>query len=137
MLCPLLRIKMNREGLSIMNLIDNAKPLYKGIRLSYREITNELRLLPDFIIIGGQRCGTTSLYFYLTELPGIAPAFRKEVHFFDDHFSQGVSWYRAQFPSKPQKLFAEHIQKRGFITGESSPYYLFHPHVPQRVAKVL
>ena len=52
----------------------------------YRGMTNQLRLLPDFLIIGGQRCGTSSLYYYLTEHPGILPAFTKEPHFFDEYF---------------------------------------------------
>lgn len=120
-----------------INLIYSVKPAYRVIRLSYRVLTHQLRVLPDFLILGGQRCGTTSLYFYLTGLPGIFPAFRKEVHFFDDHFSEGLSWYRAQFPTTSQKYLVEHVQKHAFLTGESSPYYLFHPHIPRRVAKIL
>jgi hypothetical protein len=49
----------------------------------YRGITSPIRLLPDFIIIGGKKCGTSSLYNYLVEHPEISPSFRKEVHFFD------------------------------------------------------
>ncbi|NES96953.1 MAG: sulfotransferase domain-containing protein [Desertifilum sp. SIO1I2] len=75
---------------------------------------------PDFIIIGGQKCGTTSLYNYLIQHPEIAAAATKEVHFFDLQFDKGVEWYQAQFP--------EHG-----ITGEASPYYIFHPLVPQRI----
>ncbi len=55
--------------------------------------------MPDFIIIGTMRGGTTSLYNYLLAHPQIAPATQKEVHFFDWHFHRGISWYRAQFPS--------------------------------------
>jgi len=80
--------------------------------------------MPDFIIIGGQRCGTTSLYSYLIEHPLIAPAAEKELHFFDLNFDKGVEWYESQFTpaSQPQVL-----------TGEASPYYIFHPLVPQRL----
>ncbi len=97
---------------------------------------------PDFLIIGAQRCGTTSLYSYLVRHPQIVPAERKEVHFFDLNFHKGVDWYRDQFPT-----FAKYVSQsgeqsiadeqdnfiRGFITGESSPYYIFHPSVPQRL----
>ncbi|HEU5227212.1 MAG TPA: sulfotransferase domain-containing protein [Ktedonobacteraceae bacterium] len=103
----------------------------------YRTMTSSIRLLPDFIIIGAQRGGTTSLYAYLSQHPQIAPAVMKEVHFFDNNFQKGVSWYRAQFPSIVEKYLATNVGKQDFITGEASPYYLFHPHVPQRVAKLV
>jgi hypothetical protein len=81
-------------------------------------------MMPDFLIIGAQKCGTTSLYYYLTQHPDIVPATQKEVHFFDLNFHKGIEWYQAQFPLKtnPQQL-----------TGESSPYYVFHPCVPRRI----
>lgn len=104
----------------------------------YRATTNSIRLLPDFMIIGTQRGGTTSLYNYLVEYPGIGAASIKEVHFFDTpRFKWGLAWYRAHFPSAMQKYYIENIKKHHFITGEASPYYLFHPHVPGRVATAL
>jgi hypothetical protein len=103
----------------------------------FRGTTNWMRLLPDFIVIGAQRAGTTSLYNYLVALPNIYPASIKEVHFFDKKFNKGIAWYRAHFPLTLQKYYVEHIRKQGFITGEACPYYLFHPHVPKRAASVL
>ncbi len=120
-----------------MNIIDSVKPAYWALRSSYRLMTNRIRLLPDFIIIGTQRGGTTSLYYYLTEHPGIIPALDKEIHFFDVHYRQGLRWYRSQFPTSLHKYYAEHIQKHHFITGESSPYYMFHPLLPKRLAAVM
>ncbi|MBO0347766.1 sulfotransferase domain-containing protein [Phormidium pseudopriestleyi FRX01] len=81
--------------------------------------------MPDFLIIGTQKGGTTSLYNYLIQHPQILPATQKEVHFFDLNFHQGVEWYRQQFP--PQET------EKQMLTGEASPYYLFHPLVPRRV----
>ncbi|UCG37660.1 MAG: sulfotransferase domain-containing protein [Candidatus Bathyarchaeota archaeon] len=89
--------------------------------------------MPDFIIIGAQRCGTTSLYNYLIQHPWIAPASNKEVHFFDYNFGKGLAWYRAHFPSFLHKYYSRRVQGQDTITGESSPYYLFHPHVPNRI----
>ena len=86
------------------------------------------RLKPSFIIIGAQRAGTTSLYSYLTEHPLIAPAAMKEVHYFDVHFAKGDDWYWQQF-SAPGK--------ESEITGEASPYYIFHPLAPERIARLL
>lgn len=104
---------------------------------AFRVTTNPMRLMPDFIIIGAMRGGTTSLYSYLTEYPNIGPAYMKEVHFFDVYYHKGLPWYRAQFPSTVQKYYTERVQKQNFITGEASPYYLFHPHAPRRIARLL
>lgn len=84
--------------------------------------------MPDFLIIGAQKCGTTSLYVYLTQHPQILPAAQKELHFFDFNYAQGIDWYLSQFPAK--------INEKITLTGESSPYYIFHPHTPQRVKQL-
>jgi hypothetical protein len=117
-----------------MNTIEKAR--YRAGQL-YRIATSPVRLMPDFIIIGGQRCGTTSLYNYLMEYPGIVPASMKEVHYFDYHFDRPGFWYRAQFPFTFNKAYIEKVRKLSFVTGEASPYYLFHPQSPRRVAKML
>ncbi|NNE18897.1 MAG: sulfotransferase [Myxococcales bacterium] len=83
--------------------------------------------LPSFLMIGAQECGTESLYWSLARHPKVVPAVRKEVHFFDRHFARGLAWYQEQFPSAVA----------GVITGEASPYYLFHPHVPERVRSAI
>lgn len=103
----------------------------------YRAITYPVRVMPDFIIIGAQKGGTSSLYYYLTEHPNIAPAATKEIHFFDHKFQEGLWWYRAHFPTSLNKYYRQHIRKLDFITGEASPDYLFHPLVPKRIANVL
>jgi Sulfotransferase domain len=94
------------------------------------------RSMPDFMIIGGQRCGTTSLYRYLAQHPAVAPAIlNKGLHYFDTNFGRGKMWYRGHFPSDPYKAFIR--WRRGLprvITGEGSPYYVFHPLAPGRIA---
>ncbi len=90
---------------------------------SWRIETAHLRQPPDFIIIGTQRGGTTSLYRYLTEHPEIGAAFRKEVHFFDRYYEKGLAWYLAHFPERGEYP----------VVGEASPYYLFHPEAPERI----
>src|SRR5687768_13237463 len=94
---------------------------------AWRVETAHLRRLPDFLIIGAQRGGTTSLYRYLTEHPEIDPAVRKEIHFFSRHHEQGLDWYRAHFPRRDESS----------LVGEASPNYLVHPDVPARVAAAL
>jgi hypothetical protein len=95
--------------------------------------------LPDFIIIGAQRCGTTSLYNYLTQHPLILSALRKEVHYFDNNFHKGVSWYQAFFPLiSLRNGYAKILSiDNSHLTGEATPYYLFHPLTPKRIAGLL
>lgn len=115
----------------------SALSLQRSSAQTFRALTSHARLLPDFLIIGGQRCGTSSLYYYLTEHPGVVSASTKEIHFFDDFYSKGLDWYRAQFPTVAYKQYIERARGRHFLTGEASPYYLFHPHVPRRVFAAL
>lgn len=77
------------------------------------------------------RCGTTSLYDFLSRHPGVAPAIKKEVHFFDLEFDQGEAWYRAHFP------FRSVLEESSLQTGEASPYYLSHPLAPERARELL
>jgi hypothetical protein len=100
-------------------------------------LTKSQRVLPDFIIIGAQRSGSTSLYNYLVKHPGVVPGLMKEMHYFDTHFNKGISWYRSFFPlsSTAQKLERSHQHK--IITGESTPYYLFYPHAPRRMQSTI
>jgi hypothetical protein len=87
--------------------------------------------LPHFVIIGASRSGTTSLYHLLARHPLIEPAESKELHFFDKHFREGIGWYRSCFPPPMQQ------DGRNRISGESTPYYLFHPHAARRIAQTL
>jgi len=104
----------------------------------YRQATWHRRLLPDFLIIGAQKSGTSSLHEYLCQHPRLfASPYKKEVHFFDgsahkeeDNFENGETWYRAHFPSQ-HELGAD---SRVF---ETTGTYLFHPLVPQRIFNLL
>lgn len=120
-----------------MKTLDTAKSYAKASLQVYRAATNPLRLMPDFLIIGAQRCGTTSLYNYLIEHPGIISASTKEVHFFDEHYARGTGWYRAQFPSSVQKYYVERVRNQPFLTGEATVGYLFHPLAPRRVSQLM
>jgi hypothetical protein len=101
--------------------------------------TLALRQLPDFLIIGTQRGGTTSLYRYLEKHPSVLPTtLNKGVHYFDTNFEKGPSWYRSHFPTTIAKRRRERRSNGSkVITGEGSPYYSFHPLAPQRVAELL
>lgn len=85
------------------------------------------RPLPGFLIVGAQKAGTTSLLDLLCQHPAVAAPVRKEVHFFDHEFARGPDWYRAHFPRA----------RAATVSGEATPYYLFHPLAPGRAAEVV
>jgi len=99
--------------------------------------TRHARLLPDFLIIGAQRAGTTSLHRYLEEHPLVCTASVKEVHYFDKHHRRGLAWYRSFFPTRPYVRLLQRVRGGRCRVGESTPYYLFHPHAPRRVFQTL
>jgi len=102
----------------------------------FRRLTSHVRLLPDFLIVGAQKGGTTSLFRYLAQHPDVVPSSTKEIHFFDLHFERGAAWYRSHFPSRLRR-YEDQLRGRVCVTGEASPYYLFHPCAPQRAGQVV
>lgn len=83
--------------------------------------------LPDVLIIGAQKAGTTSLFYYLAQHPGVSASRTKEVHYFDNAYDKGETWYRRHFE-----------RRRGTeIFVEASPYYLYHPLAPARASALL
>ena len=107
-------------------LPEPARKVLRGAYRGYGQATARLRPLPDFLILGAQKAGTTALYAYLRWHPQITGPSFKEVSFFDRHYARGERWYRAHMP----------VRRRG-IVGEASPGYLLHPLAPERVAHML
>lgn len=95
-------------------------------RVSCRRLRKQKGGLPHAVIIGAQKAGTSFLFDALSTHPSIAASFVKETHFFDWEFSQGEAYYRAHFPAQDDRFLIE-----------GTPYYLFHPLVPERVHEVL
>jgi len=143
------RSQIARELRAARREVDSSKHIEqtKRIKSKKQEIfwaMNELRIakertegqpkrgsLPDFVIIGAPKCGTTFLYHLLTKHPHVEPAAFKETHYFDLLFEKGTEWYR--------QCFLPSCQKDGqrTITGEATPGYLFHPHAAKRMARVI
>jgi hypothetical protein len=98
-------------------------------------LTAPARMTPSFLIVGAQRCGTTSMYKTLSQHPMVLPAvLHKGAHYFDTGYGHGPAWYRGHFPLQVTARRAAPAPGRLPITGESSPYYLFHPLAGQRIA---
>jgi hypothetical protein len=101
--------------------------LEAGRRTELRLRMRQARALPGAVIVGAQKCGTSSLHGYLIQHPRVIEPLRKEVHYFDLNHGRGEAWYRAHFGR---------VAEAGFNI-DSSPYYLFHPAVPQRMHALL
>ena len=83
--------------------------------------------LPDFLGLGTQKGGTTSLHQWLSTHPKVFLPACKEVHYFDLQPEQPTSWYAQHFQNaQPEQ-----------VCGEITPFYLFHPDVPTRIHAVL
>ncbi len=102
---------------------------------SYGRLTAPARMTPSFLICGGQRCGTTSLYRALSAHPVVLKAvLHKGVHYFDTSYRRGMGWYKGHFPLHRT---AQKITERYGVpaqTFESSPYYMYHPQAAARIA---
>lgn len=94
-------------------------PLHSEI--STAPAVQELRAgaLPNLLIIGAMKCGTTSLHRYLDLHPEISMSSPKELRFFDDPaWRDRIDWY------------AGHFARDAAVTGEATVYYTAHPWIP-------
>lgn len=120
----------------------------KGVKKFYQQIyyvllkrhvyalTAPIRVLPDLIVIGVVRSGTTSLYHYLSQHPCITKSAYDELGFFDSNFHLGLNWYRSLFPTIFER---NHIKSRHghFMTFDVTPFYIYNPKAAQRILEIL
>ena len=98
-------------------------------------ITFPFRVLPDFLVIGVGRSGTTSLYYYLDQHPSIVKSSYDEIGFFDDNFHLGLSWYRSMFTTIFTKFLIK-LKTKYFMTYEVTPWYVRRPWTARRIKKI-
>ncbi len=124
-----------------MNSDSIPTPVKRVVHLGSRSVgrlTSSARVLPDFLICGGQRCGTTSLYRALAAHPAVLKAvLHKGVHYFDTNYRRGLAWYKGHFPLQRRVSRIERDLGCPVRIFESSPYYLYHPHAGARLARDL
>lgn len=108
--------------------------MLRGIRSQTADLLRRVGVLaplparsPDFIVLGAQKAGTTSLAAWLSTHPDCWIASEKEVHYFDLAYHRGLTWYRSRFGKCPADRKA----------GDISPFYLFHPLCAERMAREL
>lgn len=120
-----------------MSVREASQPLWHAGQRAYRCVaapTARLRLEPGFILIGAQRCGTTSLFRALRAHPQLVrPLFHKGVNYFDLNYYRGAGWYRSHFPVA--EIARRRVARYGApVAFEASGYYLYHPFALQRLA---
>jgi Sulfotransferase domain len=133
---------LRRSGPVVIARALTPDPLVARARSAFRlygSTTSAARPMPEFLVIGAKKGGTTSVANWLAAHPQVMPMFprwqsAKSPHYFDLNYWRGRSWYLSHFPSTPARRV--HAWRTGSkaITGESSPYYLFHPAAPRRIA---
>ena len=109
-----------------------------SISVSTGRLTHQARMLPGFLIVGAQRCGTTSMYRTLSQHPAVLKAvLHKGVHYFDTGYEHGLGWYQGHFPLRARAALARRATGEVPLTFESSPYYMFHPLAAGRISRDL
>jgi len=109
---------------------------YVFLKRHFYAMTSPLRILPNIIVIGVVRGGTTSLFHYLSQHPCIAKSAYDELGFFDTNYELGLNWYRSMFPTKLTKRLIE--KKYGhFMTFDVTPFYIYNPNAVQRIQNIL
>jgi len=117
-----------RTKKTLFNRIITPK-LRRKLSLPYARITASQRQLPGYMVIGTHKGGTSSLLSYMIQHPQLFGGTHKELHFFDYQYHRGEKFYRSVFPKSAEL-------PEGSLTGEATPFYMFHPLVPARVAEV-
>jgi len=84
-------------------------------------------IIPNFMIIGFPKAGTTSLHEYLSQHPKIFGSWIKETHFFSYGYEKGINFYYKFFNSN---------KRNDSIYFESSPEYIFYPDAIKRIKKI-
>lgn len=117
------------------SLSSSSKAVVRAAYVNVNLPTTRVRALPDFLLVGAQRCGTTSLFRALEQQDQIMrPTFNKGINYFDLNYSRGERWYRAHFPMRRQPKKGTQQRRVAF---EASGYYMFHPLAPERIAQDL
>jgi hypothetical protein len=115
---------------------DSLKDVYRGARALARRSAGRERVLPDFLIIGSTKCGTTSLHSWLADHPLVVET-DKEIHFFNMNYSRHSDWYRGHFPyARERDAFAAETG-RPFVCGEATASYLADYWTPRRAAELV
>jgi hypothetical protein len=119
-------------------LLRSARRAGRSCLVTARQHSGLAGLLPRLLIVGGQRCGTSSMSHALSQHPAMfRAALGMEVHYFDAEYGRGLDWYRSHFPRPAHARSAAQAVGTQPVAFESSPYYMFHPLAAERIFRDL
>lgn len=112
-----------------------AQPLAQSVMRRYGHATSRWRMDPGFIVIGGQRCGTTTIFKSLAEHPQVLrPPVEKGTDYYTLNYARGRDWYRGRFPLQATAV-ARPGGAKPAVAFEACTYYMFHPFAIERLAR--
>ena len=100
-----------------------------------RRLSPLARAMPDFIVIGAQKSGTSSMFFYLRQHRQVVRPMFKEIYYFDRNYVRGLSWYGCNFPAQSTLDRLNDRRGRRHLTFEATATYIFDADVPRRIAR--
>lgn len=112
-------------------------PVQPVVRRTYLRLgpaTARFRMSPSFLVIGGQRCGTTTIFKSLAAHPQVMrPPVEKGTDYYTLKHSRGIDWYRGHFTLAATSRRRCHAYGEP-VAFEACTYYLFHPFAIERIA---
>lgn len=122
------------EAPGVRRLKDGARV----VRERYCTATWQSRVLPELIVAGAQRCGTTAITEALFRMPMVArPRRGKGSHFFSYNYWRGEDWFQGNFATRSRAERIRRATGHRLMSFDACPYYLFHPFALERMARHL
>jgi len=109
---------------------ERLRPTHRKVTKGFYSLKKLDVKLPDFLIIGCQKCGTSSLHHYLAQHPSVWSPEKKELHFFDYYYDFGLPAYKQYFKNQPSNMDS-------LLVGEATPEYIFQPYAAERIKQTL
>lgn len=111
------------------------QPVARKAYLSVGPLTSRFRMAPSFIVIGGQRCGTTTIFKTLSDHPQVMrPPVEKGTDYYTLNYERGIDWYRGHFPLRVSGQIQSRASAGPAVAFEACTYYMFHPFALERLA---
>jgi hypothetical protein len=109
---------------------------YVIVKRGFFGISSPFRTLPNFLVIGVKRCGTTTLFEQLSEHPCIEKSAHDNLGFFNNNFELGLNWYKSHFTTNFKKK--QIIKKYGkFATYDVTSSYIQYEKTATNISKTL
>ena len=130
---------ISHKSINPYNFFNNSGEYKVGNRKNpydpFRQLTGNIRTLPNFIFFGGTRSGVMTLTKYVEDHPCVETV--RNIHFFEYTYSNKIEWYKRHFPTSIYKNFFKLRHNQELLVGESTGTYFFHEQVPKRIKKHL